>query len=359
MLVRNPNPTLISLIAAFVISVAGGGLTHLLTGRLNIAVFIFGFLALLSFLVHYYSTELFIYRKIKLIYKTIHDFRSQKKIPALIRIPDIDGDPVGEVNREVEEWIHRSSSELEELRRQELFRKEFLGNVSHELKTPIFNLTGYIHTLLDGAINDPEVNMRFLEKAAKSADRMAALVEDLISISQLESGQLKMEPELYDINEQVHDIYEQLEIRAKDRNIRLQVKDGCDTVTNVYSDKYRIRQVLVNLIVNGIQYGRENGSIMLSYYDMGDNILVEVADNGEGIEKEHLPRLFERFYRVDKARSRDEGGTGLGLAIVKHIIEAHGQTIHVRSTRQVGTTFGFTMAKNQDIYQKQLFPSAL
>ena len=240
------------------------------------------------------------------------------------------------------------------MRRQELFRKEFLGNVSHELKTPIFNLTGYIHTLLDGALYDPDVNVKFLEKAAKSADRMSALVEDLISISQLESGQLKMEPESYDINEQVHEIFEQLEIRARDRKINLMVKDGCDTNMPVYADKYRIRQVLVNLIINAIQYGKDEGQITLAYYDMGENILVEVADVGEGIDKEHLSRLFERFYRVDKARSRDEGGAGLGLAIVKHIIEAHGQTINVRSTKGVGTTFGFTLARNAEIYQKQI-----
>jgi two-component system phosphate regulon sensor histidine kinase PhoR len=227
------------------------------------------------------------------------------------------------------------------------FRKEFLGNVSHELKTPIFNIQGYIHTLLDGAIDDQDVNKSFLGKAARSADRLSDLVADLLEISQLESGELMMEPERFDINALVKDVYEQFEVKAKDRGISLLIKDGCNSPFYVFADRYRIRQVLVNLFINSIKYGNEFGTTTAAYYDMDENILIEVADNGNGISQEHLPRIFERFYRVDKSRAREAGlgGTGLGLAIVKHIIEAHQQTVNVRSTEGKGTTFGFTLQK--------------
>lgn len=342
---RNPTPSLISLICSFMVSLGVAVLSWLFSDNIGIAFSLFGVTNVICFIVFYIALDIFIYRKIKLIYKTIHDVKSARKTPSLFRKIDIDADPIGEVETEVMDWVKSSSSEIETLRKQEEFRKEFLGNVSHELKTPIFNLQGYIHTLLDGALHDSEVNMRFLEKAAKSADRMSALVQDLISISQLESGQMKMEQERFDINELVKDVFEQLEIRARSKNIKFYIKDGCDTSFLVYADKVRIRQVLVNLIVNGIQYGGTPGQLTIAYYDMGDYILTEVADNGEGIPAEHLSRLFERFYRVDKGRSRDEGGTGLGLAIVKHILEAHHQTIHVRSTPGKGTTFGFTLQK--------------
>ncbi|MBI3234538.1 MAG: sensor histidine kinase [Bacteroidetes bacterium] len=344
-MIRNPTPSLISLISSFIVSVVCTFFVFAFSKSIGIAFSMFGVINLVCFLVFYYSLEIFIYRKIKLIYKTIHDVKSQKKNTTFFRKIDIDADPIGEVEQEVVDWVETSSSEIALLRKQEEFRKEFLGNVSHELKTPIFNLQGYIHTLLDGALHDPEVNVRFLEKAGRSADRMSALVQDLISISQLEAGQMTMDVIRFDINELVKDIFEQLEVRALTRGIRFHIKDGCDTTFFVKADKYRIRQVLVNLIINAIQYGKEKGQITVAFYDMGENILTEVADDGEGIENEHLHRLFERFYRVDKSRSRDEGGTGLGLAIVKHIIEAHNQTINVRSKIGKGTTFGFTLSK--------------
>jgi two-component system phosphate regulon sensor histidine kinase PhoR len=254
-------------------------------------------------------------------------------------------DPINEMEKEVRGWAEDESKEIEQLRTMERYRKEFLGNVSHELKTPIFNIQGYINTLLDGAIDDPEVTIRFLKKAAKSTDRIASLVEDLESISQLESGFLTMELEEFDINELIHDVFESLSMRAAEKNARIDFKEGCDVPFIVEADKDRIRQVITNLLVNSIKYGKENGYTLIGLYDMDENVLIEVTDNGIGIEEEHLPRLFERFYRVDKSRSRDAGGTGLGLAIVKHIIEAHNQTINVRSTKGIGTTFGFTLKK--------------
>jgi two-component system phosphate regulon sensor histidine kinase PhoR len=351
-MIRNPTPTLLSLATAFIVAIVTGLLTWLVSQQPDLAFFTFGVVSIISFVAYFYTLDIFIYRKIKLIYKTIHDVKSHKKEVGFFAKVDLDANPIGEVETEVLDWVKKSETEIEELKSQEQFRKEFLGNVSHELKTPIFNLQGYIHTLLDGAIHDPEVNIRFLEKAARSADRMSALVQDLISISQIETGQLTMEMSKFDITEMVHDIFEQLEVKAINRSIKLEIKAGCDVPFMVIGDKYRIRQVLLNLINNAIQYGKDEGQVNVGCYDMGDYILTEVADNGEGIDKEHLPRLFERFYRVDRGRSRDEGGTGLGLAIVKHIIEAHQHTINVRSTKGKGTTFGFTLDKAE--YQKIL-----
>jgi two-component system phosphate regulon sensor histidine kinase PhoR len=254
-------------------------------------------------------------------------------------------DPINEMEREVRDWAADKTSEIEQLQTMERYRKEFLGNVSHELKTPIFNIQGYVNTLIDGAWEDPEVLIHFLKKAAKSTDRIATLVDDLEAISQLESGFLTMEMEVFDINDLMHDIFDSLDFRAKEKNIKLSIKDGCDVPFIVEADKDRIRQVIINLIVNSIKYGKVDGHTFVGLYDMDENILIEITDDGIGIDEEHLPRLFERFYRVDKSRSRDGGGTGLGLSIVKHIIEAHDQTINVRSTKEVGTTFAFTLKK--------------
>jgi len=258
---------------------------------------------------------------------------------------DLGEDVIGEVSREVLDWQKDRTDEIAELRKMEIFRKEFLGNVSHELKTPIFNIQGYIHTLLDGGLEDKNVNIHYLQRASKSVDRLCLIVEDLESISKLESGELILEQRMYDIHELVKDVFDSSEMKAKEKNIRLGYKDGSDKPFFVYADKERIRQVLVNLIVNSIKYGKEGGSTLVGFYDMDENILIEITDNGIGVEPLHLSRLFERFYRVDKSRSREAGGTGLGLSIVKHIIEAHKQTINVRSTYGVGTTFTFTLKK--------------
>src|SRR5690606_26719975 len=200
-------------------------------------------------------------------------------------------------------------------------------------------------TLLDGATDDPEVLRHFLGKAAKSADRLADMVDDLEIISNLESGYVAMEYEVFDIHDLIKDIFDSLEYMAGQKNISLGFKEGCNYIMIVEADKDRIRQVLVNLVINSIKYGQQNGKILVGMYDMDENVLIEITDNGIGIPPQHLPRLFERFYRVDKSRSRKEGGTGLGLSIVKHIIESHEQTINVRSTPGIGTTFGFTLKK--------------
>lgn len=346
-MIRNPKPIYITLSVSFVLSILiVTSLFFIDNFKSSTLLAVFALVFVLSFLLFFYSLEYFIYRKIKLIYKTIHSLKTQK-YDAKLSNYNLLNDPITNMNKEVINWARDQKEQLEELKKLAEFRKEFLGNVSHELKTPIFNIQGYIHTLIDGAIDDPEVNIRFLQKAAKSADRLSDLVADLLAISQLESGELHMEMERFDINAMVKDVYEQLEVRAKDKGIALIIKEGCNKPFYVYADRYRIRQVVVNLVINAIKYGSEMGTTTAAYYDMDENILIEIGDNGEGIEQEHLPRIFERFYRIDKSRARESGGggTGLGLAIVKHIIEAHNQAINVRSTVGKGTTFGFTLKK--------------
>jgi two-component system phosphate regulon sensor histidine kinase PhoR len=345
-MIRNPKPLYITLFIAAVLSFLLASSNYMMNNDTNQALTILTLTFIASFLLFFYSIEYFIYRKIKLIYKTIHSLKTQKYDAQLSKYSLLN-DPISKMNKEVISWARDQKQQMEELKRLADFRKEFLGNVSHELKTPIFNIQGYIHTLIDGAIDDPEVNIRFLKKAAKSADRLSDLVADLLAISQLESGELVMEMERFDINALVKDVYEQLEVRAKERGISLIIKEGCNKPFWVFGDRYRIRQVVLNLVNNSIKYGKELGTTTAAYYDMDENILIEIGDNGEGISQEHLPRIFERFYRVDKSRARESGagGTGLGLAIVKHIIEAHQQTINVRSTIGQGTTFGFTLKK--------------
>lgn len=307
-----------------------------------VAVFIITFIA--TFLIFNYLLEHFIYRKIKLIYKTINTYKDSKE--KTLEKVDLNADIIGNVGKEVEEWQKNRTDEITELKKTEVFRKEFLGNVSHELKTPIFSIQGYLHTLLEGAIDDPEVNVNYLQRAAAAVERLCLIVDDLEAISKLESGEMVLDQRTFDVRDLVHDVLDSLELRAREKNIKLGFKEGSDRSFFVYADKERIRQVLVNLVVNSIKYGKTGGSTVVGFYDMDEHILVEVTDNGIGIDAVHLPRLFERFYRVDKSRSRDQGGTGLGLSIVKHILEAHKQSIKVRSTYGIGTTFTFTLLKS-------------
>ena len=248
------------------------------------------------------------------------------------------------VSEDVEVLTAQKEKEIDDLKLMESFRREFLGNVSHELKTPIFNIQGYIHTLLDGALHDETVNEQYLSRTSKSVDRMINIVEDLEMISKIESDRLDLEFTDWDIVSMTQDVFDQVEMKAKKRSVSLKFEKDYPSI-KVNGDRDKIMQVMFNLIVNSIKYGREGGSTEVRFYEMGENILIEVADDGIGISEDNLPRLFERFYRVDKSRSREQGGTGLGLAIVKHIIEAHKQNINVRSTEGVGTTFSFTLRK--------------
>lgn len=299
----------------------------------------------LSYLSINYSINRFIYSKIKLIYRSIGMMRSQKKEKKIGKKTQ-SNDVLDIVNQVVIEWGKEQKKEIESLRQGAKYRREFIGNLSHELKTPIFNIQGYISTLLDGGLEDDTINRKFLTKTEKSINRMIALVEDLEYISKLEAGELKINPEKFDLNQLSREVIDFMELKAVKNNAKISINIATSKSIYVKADKKRIRQVLINLIDNAIKYtNKDNSKVSISFYDFHDNYLVEIKDNGLGIQEENLIRIFERFYRTDIGRSRDTGGSGLGLAIVKHIIEAHRQTISVRSNKGDGTTFSFTMAK--------------
>ena len=244
----------------------------------------------------------------------------------------------------MENWAAQKSDEIEQLRQNEVFRKEFLQNLSHEFKTPIFAIQGYVDTLLSGAMENPGIRIKFLNNTSKNIDRLVTLIRDLDEISALESGEQVLNRQYFVIQDLIREIFETLSIKTKEKNIRCSIKKGCESPVTVFADKEKIRQVLINLVENSFKYGKSNGHIVASIYKTEEKrVLIEISDDGIGIEAEHLNRIFERFYRTDKARSREKGGTGLGLAICKHIIEAHGYAMHVRSTPDVGTTIGFTL----------------
>lgn len=284
----------------------------------------------------------YIQDRVRVIYKTIRRFKGSSSNLNL----DMNNDIVEQVNRDVMSWAESQIDEITNLRETDTFRKEFIGNLAHELKTPIFNIQGFILTLLEGGMDDPEINRKFLLKAAKNVERMSGLLEDLDVITKMEAGNLDIELVSFDLLDIIRETIESLEPKAKRNNIDLSVIRGMDaSKVMVKGDAAKLVQVLTNLIVNSINYGKEGGRTEVRYYDADDTVLVEVADSGIGIREEDLPRVFERFYRVDKSRSRHAGGSGLGLAICKHIIETHGQTINVRSTYGEGSTFSFTLEK--------------
>jgi len=303
--------------------------------------------AVLFFFVVYrlvvFFLQQYIYRKIKLIYKTI---RQEKLGPQekQVRI-DITRNVIEEAEREVADWAERQRSELDKYKSWAEYRRHFLGDISHELKTPLFNIQGYLDSLLEGGVHDNRVNLAFLQRASKNVDRLQTIIMDLETIARLESGQLLLEIQTFDAKELAREVIEEMEVRAAEKNISLEFKGKASTNAKVRADREKIRQVFINLIQNSIKYGVDHGRTKVGFYDMDHMILVEVADNGIGIPKEHLNHVFDRFYRVDKSRSREQGGSGLGLSIVKHIIEAHKQTINVRSTPNFGSTFGFTLEK--------------
>lgn len=295
-----------------------------------------------SYAINFLYLKRYIYRKIKLIYKII---RSHKLKDDSAEDIDLKEDIFLQVENEVSTWVSEKNKQLTDLKELEKYRRNYVGNISHELKTPIFNIQGYIHSLLDGAMHDEHLNLKYLKRAAVNVDRIQTIIEDLETISRLESGQLILDIRPFDIKILVDEVIEDLEQRRKEKNIKIQYKEGAFKNFRVNADRESIRQVLMNLILNSIKYGKQSGNTKIGFYDMDNQILVEIADDGLGIEAPHLKHLFDRFYRVDKGRSRDVGGTGLGLSIVKHIIEAHQQTVNVRSTINLGSTFGFTLDK--------------
>lgn len=294
-------------------------------------------IGLFSYLLVLWFVDVFLYNKIKLIYKNINDFKSKPG--------DLKDVGLKQANKDVSKWNDNKESEIQKLMIRESYRRQFVGNVAHELKTPIFNIQGYIDTLLDGAIEDTTINKKFLERANKSVNRMIHIVEDLDQITKLEGGKIELNEAPVDLVLIISELLDQMELKAKKRDVKLSMSQTQKGRFMVQADIEKIQRVFVNLIDNAIKYGKEGGEVVVRTYDMDQKVLVEVADNGNGIPQNHLNKIFDRFYRVDKSRDRDKGGSGLGLSIVKHIIEAHDQVINVRSTLGEGTTFSFTLDK--------------
>ncbi|MEC3906630.1 ATP-binding protein [Tamlana sp. 2201CG12-4] len=300
----------------------------------SIGVFLF------SFLVIQFSVERFIYKRVKKIYDdlTLLESANLSKGPITTNMQTL--------TEEIDKFARDKKIEIETLKVREEYRKEFLGNVSHELKTPLFTVQGYVLTLLDGAINDKDIREKYLHRASKGIERLGYIIKDLDMITKLEVGDLSLNTEVFNIVELVENVFEMLEMKANKKKITLTFDRNYPNPVMVKADKERIQQVLANLVVNSLKYGSEKGTTEISIENLIKNkVIVRVTDNGEGIAKVHLPRLFERFYRVDKSGSRKEGGSGLGLSIVKHIIEAHKEKIYVESEYGVGSEFSFTLEK--------------
>lgn len=301
-----------------------------------------------SYFLILFVLERFIYRKIKLIYKFIHKTKATKREETFYKYV-LPQKSIDEVREDVEKWATENEEQLELLRSNEQFRKEFLQNLSHEFKTPVFAIQGFVDILLSGNITDTESQKKYLQKTNKNIDRLTHLLADLDEISSLERGELQLNKENFVVQDLIKDVFENFSTRADAKSIHYSIKKGCEAPLTVFADKQKIRQVLANLIENSIKYGKQNGSISASVYKTDDKqVLVEISDDGIGIDEKNLTRIFERFYRTEAGRSKDKSGSGLGLAICKHIIEAHGHTIHVRSTENIGTTIGFTLDKRKE-----------
>ncbi|MGB7785908.1 MAG: ATP-binding protein [Salinimicrobium sp.] len=321
--------------AGFLIFAGSFSLQLVLTYALSCFIF--------SFLVIQYRVEFFIYGKIKKIYENVSILNTSTFDPEKLPMTDMTS-----LSEEVEKFAKGKKLEIEALQLRDSYRKEFMGNISHELKTPLFTVQGYIETLLDGAMKDKKVRKKYLNRAAKGVERLIYIVKDLDMITKLETGELRLNRETFDIVELVQGVFDLLEMKAAKKNITLFFETEYQPIW-VDADKERIQQVLTNLVVNSIKYGKNDGSTEVSIESLSaKKVIVRIADTGEGVKKEHLPRLFERFYRVDKSGSRKEGGSGLGLSIVKHLIEAHNEKIFVESTFGVGSEFSFTLKKAKE-----------
>ena len=307
---------------------------YIVDDDLNI-IFSFIVFFLATIVLIYYIVKRFFHERIKVFYKNIYKFQSASNALEL---------DINKVEKQAEDWADAKEEELNTYKRDENFRREFIGNVSHELKTPIFNIQGYVQTLIEGGLYDEKINMKYLERANKSVDRMINIVEDLELISALETQENLLDIRPFNLVELIKELFEAFEMKASQMNIKLELNNEANSEM-VMGDRNKIQQVFLNLLSNSIKYGKQGGKTKVQLFDMEESILIEVADNGIGIESASLNRIFERFYRADKNRSREIGGTGLGLAIVKHILEVHNQTISVRSTKDVGSTFSFILEK--------------
>ncbi|WP_298556463.1 ATP-binding protein [uncultured Algibacter sp.] len=293
-----------------------------------------------SFIIIQFNVERFIYKRVKKIYDDLTLLESVNLTKGAITTN------MQSLTEEIDKFARDKKIEIETLKVREEYRKDFLGNVSHELKTPLFTVQGYILTLLDGAMDDENIREKYLKRASKGIERLGYIVKDLDMITKLEVGDLSLNMEVFNIVELVENVFEMFEMKASKKQVTLTFDRPYPNPIMVKADKDRIQQVISNLIVNSIKYGSEKGTTEVSIENLIKNkVIVRVTDNGEGINRVHIPRLFERFYRVDKSGSRTEGGSGLGLAIVKHIIEAHQEKIYVESEYGVGSEFSFTLEK--------------
>lgn len=300
-----------------------------------------------AYLLVFVVLEFLIFKEINKIYKLMGKLR-KRELSGLSKAKSGALNPLQKINEEIFAFASLKQKEIDELKKLEAFRKEFIADVSHELKTPIFAAQGFVHTLLDGAVNDKQVRTKFLKKAAKSLDGLDALVQDLLTLSQIETGDIKMHFEQIDLRKLAEEVIDQFEEKAEKKKVRLKLQaDGHDRVV-AYADWQRIGQVLTNLISNAINYTPEGGDVTVSFEVSKKNVVVVIRDTGVGIPAADLPRIFERFYRVDKSRSREKGGTGLGLAIVKHILEGHGSRAEVASEVGKGSVFSFKLPRSRE-----------
>ena len=342
---KNLRPSILILLGSLlylVLSITSALLFHLFVLELSpwVIILIPVISALVVFILFYALLKKFIQNRLHLIYKSIQT--KQQVVP--YKGSTIDN-LISTVEIDVRNWQKNKNKEITKLRDQEQFRREFLGNLAHELKTPVFAVQGYILTLIEGGIDDQQVNVQFLERASRATERIVNILEDLDQIAKLEVDALKIEMRSFEIIDLIKEIVETLELKAKEKNISLRFHNDLSSIY-VTADRNKISQVLTNLINNAISYGKIDGEVVISAVPIDDLVTIEVKDNGIGIDTEHFPRLFERFYRVEKSRNRNEGGTGLGLAIVKHIIESHQQSINVRSSIGIGSTFSFSLKKS-------------
>jgi two-component system phosphate regulon sensor histidine kinase PhoR len=342
---KNLSPRQLALLTALIMSslIALSVFVLITNWKLLLAYFIVCFVVV--YLLVFQILELFIYRKIKLIYKLISYTKASKREEAYQKYI-LPNKGIDDVRVDVEKWATQKTNEIQTLQSNEQFRKEFLQNLSHEIKTPVFAIQGYLELLADGAVDDPKLSAKFIKQAEANVQRLVGLLNDVDVITNLEINKEPILKQHFIIQDLIAEVFQNLNVKLLKKNIQFHLKKGSEEPVEVFADKNKIYQVLVNVFSNAVKYGKIDGEIIASVYYLEDKkVLIEITDNGIGIEESHIPRLFERFYRTDDARSREIGGTGLGLAICKHIVEAHGENIHVRSQINVGTTVGFTLAQ--------------
>jgi two-component system phosphate regulon sensor histidine kinase PhoR len=339
------SPRYLSVLLAFVIAGVATAFISFLPNSDSATLFV-GFISVLIFgsILIYFALDNLVFKEVNELYDQIKQIK-KKNFPLISRKQLVQKEnPIELLKKELTAYVSTTEDEVKELKKAAVYRQEFLADVSHELKTPIFAAQGFVHTLLDNPDESPEIRQKFLEKAAKSLDGLDALVKDLLTVSQIETGAIKIEKKRINLRPMIEDIFEQLEGKAKKRGVKL-LLSCTDEAIDVKADAQKIEQVLVNLVDNGIKYGNQEGKVTVLIEDRKKAYLITVKDNGPGISEKHLPRLFERFYRVDKSRTKLSGGTGLGLSIVKHIVQAHGSKITVQSKVDKGTSFSFKLER--------------